>query len=84
MSEIFDNRYLTRRGASKYLNEKGVPVKVSTINKSRMDGGGPEPDLYYGRQELFLPETVERWAQQHLLSRKPKLLHVNGQKERAA
>jgi hypothetical protein len=85
MSEIFNNRYLTRRAASKHLNEKGVPVKVSTINKSRMDGDGPVPDLYYGRQELFLPETVERWAEEHLLSRKPRRLDANGrQKEKTA
>jgi hypothetical protein len=85
MSELLKNQYLTRRAASKHLNDRGVPVKYSTINKMRMLGNGPEPDLYYGRKELFLPETIERWAEEYLLSRKPALLDVNNRhKEKAA
>ena len=77
-------RFLTRRGAVQFLNERGLPVKFSTINKMSMMGTGPKHDLYYGRRELFLVQTIERWAQDRLLSNQPTLLNSSGRKDQAA
>jgi hypothetical protein len=75
------DRFLTRRGAVQFLNDRGLPVKFSTINKLSMLGVGPKPDLYYGRRELFLVRTIEQWAQERLLSNEPALLNSSGRKD---
>jgi hypothetical protein len=75
------DRFLTRRGAVQFLNDKGLPVRFSTINKMSMLGRGPKPDLFYGRRELFLVQTIERWAQEHLLSDNPTMLRTGGRKD---
>jgi hypothetical protein len=65
-------RYLTRRGAVEYINNViGIPVKESTLAKKAMRGTGLPPDRYYGKVELFFPETVERWALRELCGDKP-------------
>jgi hypothetical protein len=76
---------LTRRGAVRHINDViGVPLKLSSFSKLAMLDEAPEPDAYYGKVQLYKPENVERWAQERLLSRKPKLLDVNGRKDRDA
>jgi hypothetical protein len=65
-------RYLTRRQAVAYANETlGVPMKAGTYAKKAMKGRGMKPDLYYGRIELFTPETVERYVFGELTGSEP-------------
>jgi hypothetical protein len=74
-------RDLPKNLAVQFLNDKGLPVRFSTINKMSMLGRGPKPDLFYGRRELFLVQTIERWAQEHLLSDNPTMLRTGGRKD---
>lgn len=68
-------RYLTRREAIKFINETlGVPVRGSTIAKKAMKGAGPKPDGFYGRAELYTPETIENWVLHELCGNKPAKL----------
>jgi hypothetical protein len=65
-------RYLTRRGAVAHVrNVLGIPIRESTIAKKSMNGTGPPPDKFYGKVELFFPETIERWALSELCGDKP-------------
>jgi hypothetical protein len=68
-------RYMTRREAAKYANEVlGVPVRASTIAKKAMRGAGPKPDSFYGKVELFTPETIESWVLNDLCAGRPAKL----------
>jgi hypothetical protein len=68
-------RYMTRREAAKYASEVlGVPVRASTIAKKAMKGAGPKPDSFYGRVELFTPETIESWVLSELCADRPTKL----------
>ena len=59
-------RYLTRRAALPYVNEKhGIPVKKSTIDKKP-----PRADAFYGKVELYYPETIDDWALKELVGDK--------------
>jgi|SRR6266566_9247025 hypothetical protein len=70
-------RYLTRRDATKYVNEVlGIPLKESTIAKKAMRGTGPKPDSFYGKVELFTPQTIENWALNDLCANKPHKLNA--------
>jgi hypothetical protein len=70
-------RYMTRREAAKYANDVlGVPVRPSTIAKKAMVGAGPKPDSFYGKVELFTPETIESWVLNHLCAGKPAKLNA--------
>jgi hypothetical protein len=69
------SRYMTRREATKYANEVlGVPVRASTLAKKAMKGAGPKPDSFYGKVELFTPETIEDWVLNELCADKPSKL----------
>ena len=85
MDKLFNKPLLTRKGAVRHINDViGVPLKLSSFEKLAMLGEAPEPDAYYGKVQLYKPENVERLVQERLLSRKPKLLDVNGRKDRDA
>ena len=77
--------FLTRRAVVQRVNDvKGIPLKLSSFAKLAMRGEAPEPDAYYGKVELYKPETVEQWAEERLLSRKPQTLNINGRKDQDA
>jgi hypothetical protein len=70
--------YMTRRQAVQHVREKlGVPVKESTIAKKAMRGAGPKPDRFYGKVELFTPETIEKWVLSELCASKPMKLNAS-------
>jgi hypothetical protein len=67
-------KYLTRRGAVEHVrNVLGIPIRESTIAKKSMKRNrtGPTPDAFYGKVELFFPETIERWALSELCGDRP-------------
>jgi hypothetical protein len=85
MDKLPNKPLLTRRSAVRHINDViGIPLKLSSFEKLAMLGEAPEPDAYYGKVQLYKPENIERWAEERLLSRKPKTLDVNGRKDRAA
>jgi hypothetical protein len=86
MSDLPNKPLLTRKGLVQHINDViGVSLKLSSFEKLAMLGDTPEPDAFYGKVELFSPETAERWARERLLSRKRAVLGVNNRhREKAA
>ncbi|MEW5728283.1 MAG: helix-turn-helix domain-containing protein [Pseudomonadota bacterium] len=58
-------RYLTRREASEYLKQKGLPVAPTTLAKYVTVGGGP---IYqsFGRMARYRPSDLDAWVQERL------------------
>jgi hypothetical protein len=68
---------LTRRALVEHINGKlGIPLKKSSFDKLAMKGETPRPDGYYGKVELYRPETGEKWALEKLISARPATLGV--------
>jgi hypothetical protein len=53
--------YFSRRGASQYLNDRGLQVAVATLAKYATVGGGPEFQSF-GRFPRYTQEALDRWA----------------------
>lgn len=59
--EIDPDAQLTRRQTIKALDDRGFPIKESTLATMATRGGGP-PFQKWGRWPLYRWETSHRWA----------------------
>lgn len=57
--------YITRKEASDFLKERGLPVAPTTLAKYASLGGGP-PMHHFGRRVLYNPATLLDWANSKL------------------
>jgi hypothetical protein len=68
-------KMLTRRAAVEYIRkELGIPISKSTIDKSRMLHGKPQPDGFYGNRELFSEPTLRAYALSIVTTKPTKLI----------
>ena len=75
MDKLPNQRLYTRPAAIKRLNEDGIPVPKSALDKERAAGRGPQPACFYGKRELFTEEKVLRWGAT-LIAPKPVRLNA--------
>lgn len=54
-------KYLSRREASAFLVERGLPVSRSGLQKMAVFGGGPEYQIF-GNKAVYLPSKLIEWA----------------------
>jgi hypothetical protein len=58
-----DERLLTRDElAALILNEQGVPVPLSRIERDTINGKGPRPVAKYGRRYLYTPDEARAYG----------------------
>jgi hypothetical protein len=57
-------RLMTRRQIVELLNNHGFPISLSNMNKLCMPSlaEGPEPEGGWGKNHLYDPDKVLRWA----------------------
>jgi hypothetical protein len=56
---------MTRKQAVGFLNERGFPITKYGLDHA-CKGDGPRPCAKWGRQYLYAPEELLRWAENHL------------------
>lgn len=54
-------QFLTRREASEYLTERGIPCAVATLAKYATVGGSPTIS-YFGSKPLYRPSDLDLWV----------------------
>lgn len=62
---ISETKFLTRKEAAEYLNNKGLPIAPATLAKKACSGDGPAHHLF-GRQALYLAQELDVWASRRL------------------
>jgi hypothetical protein len=59
--------YLSRREAAEYVQARGLPCALATLNKLACVGGGPVIH-YFGRLPRYTPSDLEAWISSKLRS----------------
>lgn len=59
------DRFLSRREASAYIEEKGFPCKASTLGRYASTGEGPAM-MYFGREPRYRPQDIDAWIASRL------------------
>jgi hypothetical protein len=63
-----DEKLKTREQLCEFLNEQGIPVSLSALEKMCMPsrGEGPPAEAYWGPRPLYRPSRGLEWAQARL------------------
>ena len=54
--------YLSRREASEYIEARGLPCAVATLNKLACVGGGPLIVYFGTRRPRYRPADLDSWV----------------------
>jgi hypothetical protein len=60
------DEYLTRRRASEYIEDRGLPCKASTLAKWASTGGGPPYRRFGGKRVVYSTPDLDRWIEERL------------------
>jgi hypothetical protein len=72
-----DEKLLTAEQGIAFLNERGIPISLSTFEKldSPAIGDGPPVDFWWGKRKLRRGDTLLKWAQARLSSERRSSPH---------
>jgi hypothetical protein len=59
--------YLTRKQASQFLRERGLPCSAASLAKMAPSDSGPPMVRWGGRRVLYKTDALERWAASRLV-----------------
>ena len=62
---IEPKKYLSRREAAQYVEEKGLPLSKNTLQKYATVGGGPK-FFKFGRRAVYCREDLNKWISDKL------------------
>ena len=62
---IEPKKYLSRREAAQYVEEKGLPLSKNTLQKYATVGGGPK-FFKFGRRAVYCREDLNTWISDKL------------------
>jgi hypothetical protein len=57
---------MTRKQAVMFLQGRGIPLTMNTLNELCCRGKGPKPDAMWGRVFLYEPRELLAWAERRL------------------